>query len=90
LLKNSSTRGQFKEVTASAVDFSCKLATGANNAMGHLPPVLFIVIVILSLTLMAHLEMRISWQIFEQNPNGTNGIIRGRGKDKSKTELKIS
>ncbi len=62
---------QLKEVTASVVDFSCKLATGANNALVHLPPVS------LSLTPVVHLEMRISWQIFEKNLNGAKGIIRG-------------
>jgi hypothetical protein len=72
----------FKELTASVVDFSCKLATGANNAMVHLRPVS------LSLTPVVHLEMRISWQIFEKNPNGAKGIIRGRGEDKSKTDFK--
>jgi hypothetical protein len=38
----------------------------------------------LSLTPVVHLELRISWQIFEKSLNGAKGIIQGE--DKFKTE----
>jgi hypothetical protein len=75
---------QFKEVTASVVDFSCKLATGANNVMVHMPPMSLP----FSLTPVVHHELQISWQNFEKSLNGALGIIRGE--DKSKTEFTIS
>ncbi len=66
------TGGKF---AAGVVDTGAKFAAGVVDTGGNLPPV--------SLTLVVHLDLRISPRIFEKIRNGPNGILWGWGETDS-------
>jgi hypothetical protein len=71
----NNTRGTGGKFAAGVVDTGGKFAAGVVDTGGNLPPV--------SLTLLVHLDLPISPQIFEKIQNDPKVIIRGLGEGDS-------
>jgi hypothetical protein len=68
----STTQGELvAKFAASVVETGGKFAAGVVDTGGNLPPV--------SLTLVVHLDLRISPRIFDKIQNDPNVIIKGLG-----------
>ncbi len=83
----STTQGELvAKFAASVVDTGGKFAAGVVDIGGNLPPVSMTPVANLSpvsLTPVVHLDLRISWRIFENIRNDPNVVIKGLGEGDS-------